>query len=140
MKCGHYAIIWGIKTNFTLRQVQGNLLSYLKSIKIGWHRQAEVQTGGNYGYSSSHQHDLKGSHSFGVVIPDCELYWTRIHTSTQTIEWALLTDPILAKRGQGLSSQCMAKANTVIHNGVTVCYIVIIILCTVITIYTTNWH
>ena len=34
------------------------------------------------------QSHLKGSHSFGLVIPDCELYWTHVQISTQAIEKA----------------------------------------------------
>ena len=31
---------------------------------------------------------IKGSHSFGLVIPDCELYWTHVQISSQAIEKA----------------------------------------------------
>ena len=31
---------------------------------------------------------IKGSHSFGLVIPDCELYWTHVQISAQAIEKA----------------------------------------------------
>ena len=53
-----------------------------------------------YSYWVTFDH-IKGSHSFGLVIPDCELYWTHVQISTQAIEKASMEWSIQVYRGAG---------------------------------------